>query len=180
VTAFGFAIFLTGAMTGVLYLWARRRPAGASLSWGEAFVGGLFVFAWFVVLYGVLPDAWLKWCDGPLRWRSDKVGIPAGPLVYIHLWGFKWHPLTDGHKYLGFLKYNKGCLFPTGITFFGRGKIMFNAQDLRDIGVVVVYTFSVALQFMGVAWYQRRNKAPAAASRELPTSAYGRPLARNV
>ena len=61
-TAFGFAIFLTLAMTGVLYLWGKRRPVGSPLTWGEAFVGGLFVFAWFVVLYGVLPNAWLQWC----------------------------------------------------------------------------------------------------------------------
>ena len=50
---------------------------------------------------------------------------------------------------------------------------------MRDIGATVVYGFSVTLQFMGVAWYQKRGKA-AAATKELPTSAYGRPLARKV
>lgn len=178
-TAFGFAILLTAAMTGVMYLWARRRPAGAPLTWGEAFAGGIFVFVWMIVLYGVLPNAWLQWCDGPLRWRSDKLGIPAGPLDYIHFWGIKIHILHNGRKYLGFIPYNKGTLWPNGITFFGRGKINFNAQDMRDIGATVVYAFSITLQFYAVAWYQRRHKA-AAAPKELPTSAYGRPLARKV
>jgi hypothetical protein len=170
VTAFVFAILLTGAMAGIIYLWARRRPVGAPLSWGEAYVGGLFVFVFFLVLYGVLPNQWLQWCDGPLKWRSDKVGIPAGPIGWF---------LQNNHKYLGFIPYQKGVFWPHGITFFGRGKLAFNAQDLRDIVATLIYGIAITGQMKGWLWWQARGKARAATP-ELPTSAYGRPLVKKV
>lgn len=169
-TAFVFAILLTGAMAGIIYVWARRRPVGAPLSWGEAYVGGLFVFVFFLVLYGVLPNQWLQWCDGPLKWRSDKVGIPAGPIGWF---------LQNNHKYLGFIPYQKGVFWPHGITFFGRGKLAFNAQDLRDIVAALIYVVALTGQMKGWLWWQARGKARAATP-ELPTSAYGRPLVKKV
>jgi hypothetical protein len=27
-----------------------------------------------------VPNAWLQWCTSGLKWRSDKTGIPLGPL----------------------------------------------------------------------------------------------------
>jgi hypothetical protein len=177
VTALGFVIFLTVAMTGVMYLWARRRQPGTPLSWGEAFIAGLFVFSYMLVIYGVLPDAWLRWVQGPLRWRSDKVGIPAGVLSNFKLFGAHIHLLSNGRKYLGFIPYDKGLLWPKGITFFGRGKLAFNAQDLGDVGVVVIYGAMTTLNIKGWLWWQRRGKA-ATAVPELPTSAYGRPLVK--
>ena len=52
-TGFAFSVLITVVMTGIIYLWARRRAPGAPLTWGEAFVGGLFLFTYFVVIYGV-------------------------------------------------------------------------------------------------------------------------------
>lgn len=169
-TAFVFAIFLTVAMAGAIYLWARRRPAGAPLSWGEAYLGGLFVFVFFLVIYGVLPNQWLQWCDGPLKWRSDKVGIPAGPIGWF---------LHNNRKYLGFIPYQKGVFWPKGITFFGRGKLSFNAQDLRDIVAALIYVVALMGQMKGWLWWQARHKVKSATP-ELPTSAYGRPLVKKV
>jgi len=170
VTAFIFAILLAAGMTGILYWWGRHRPQGASLSWGEAYVGGLFVFMWFLVLYGVLPNQWLQWCDGPLKWRSDKVGIPAGPIGWF---------LQNNRKYLGFIPYQKGVFWPHGITFFGRGKLAFNAQDLRDIVATIIYGVASGVQMKGWLWWQARHKTRPA-TQELPTSAYGRPLVKKV
>ncbi len=169
-TAFVFAILLTAVMTGILVGWARRRPPGSSLTWGEAYVGALFVFVWLLVIYGVLPNQWLQWCDGPLKWRSDKLGIPAGPLGW---------PLHNGRRYLGFLPYDKGTFFPRGITFFGRGKLAFNAQDMRDIVAALIYMVMIGINAKGWLWWQARGKARPATP-ELPTSAYGRPLVKKV
>ena len=61
-----------------------------------------------------------------------RSGIPLGPLHYGHLASnvFGWHPLhwninllKNNRKYLGFLPVDKGVLLPSGITFFGRGKL---------------------------------------------------------
>ncbi|GAC1377577.1 MAG: hypothetical protein NVSMB4_06950 [Acidimicrobiales bacterium] len=170
-TAFVFAIFLTALMSAIIYAWARRRPAGATLTWGEAFVAALFVFVYLVVIYGVLPNQWLQWCDGPLKWRSDKIGIPAGPIGWI---------LHNNRKYLGFLPFDKNTFFPKGITFFGRGKIAFTAQDLRDIVAATIYIAAIVGHMKGWLWWQARHKKSAAATPELPTSAYGRPLVKKV
>ncbi|MHB8465588.1 MAG: hypothetical protein ACYDH6_02100 [Acidimicrobiales bacterium] len=178
-TAFGFVIFLTAAMTGVIYLWARRRPPGSPLSWGEAFLGGAFVLAYLLVLYGALPDVWLRWCDGPLKWRSDKLGIPAGVLGNFKLFGAHIHLLSNGRKYLGFIPYDKGALWPHGITFFGRGKVAMNAQALRDIVATGIYGGALVLNVKGWLWWQRRGKT-ATATPELATSAYGRPLVKRA
>jgi hypothetical protein len=58
---------------GVVLLYARRRPVGAPLSWGQAMAGA--VFAMFLLLwwYAVIPHQWLQWGDGQLGWRTDKV-----------------------------------------------------------------------------------------------------------
>lgn len=187
-TAFFFAIFLTIAATTGLYLWGKRRPVGASLSWGEAYAGGLFVLTYFVLIYGILPNQWLQWCDGPLKWRSDKIGIPLGPLHHwrfslnvfgTHILGFTLDLLKNGRRYFGFLPVDKGVLFPNGITFFGRGKLAFNAQDMRDIVAVMIYGVSIGLHLKGWLWWQKRGQAKPV-TRELPTSAYGRPLVRKV
>lgn len=169
-TAFVFAILLTAAMTAVIVVWARRRPVGASMSWGEAFVGALFVFVWMLVIYGVLPNQWLQWCDGPLKWRSDKIGIPAGPIGWF---------LHNGRRYIGFLPYDKGTFWPHGITFFGRGKITFNAQDMRDVVAALIYVVALGGHAKGWLAWQARGKARPATP-ELPTSAYGRPLVKKV
>ena len=184
-TAFVFVIFLTVASSSVIYLWGRRRPVGKPLTWGEAFVGGLFLFGYLVLIYGVLPNQWLQWCDGPLKWRSDKLGIPLGPL---HHWRvgyghgrtlFTLDLLKNNRRYLGFLPVDGGRAWPHGITFFARGKIAFNAQDMRDIGATLIYGIMLGVHFKGWLWWQKRAQA-APATAELPTSAYGRPLVKKV
>ena len=62
---------------------AKRRPAGTPLTWGEAFVGGCSCFAFFLMIYGVVPDRWLRYADNELKWRTDKLGIPLGPLGHF-------------------------------------------------------------------------------------------------
>ena len=178
-TAFAFALFLSVAMSGAIYLWARRRKPGTPLSWGEAFLGGGFVFFYMLLIYGILPNAWLQWCNGPLKWRSDKLGIPAGPFNYIHVLFWHFHPLRPNHRYLGFIPYAKGAFWPNGITFFGRGKVNLTAQGVGDIVATVIYGVAVGVNAKGWLWWQRRDKAKAATP-ELTTSAYGRPLVRRV
>jgi len=170
VTAFVFALVLAVALTGAIAWWGLRHPPNMNLTWGEAFVAALVVFGWMIVIFGVLPNQWLQWSDGPLRWRSDKIGIPAGPLGW---------PLTNGNKYLGFIPFDKGTFWPHGITFFGRGRITFTAQDLRDIVAALIYVVALVGLIIGWLAWQARGKAKPATP-ELPSSAYGRPLVRNV
>lgn len=165
--AFLFSIFVTAVMVGILIRTAKRRPPGTPLTWGEAFIGALFLFGLLLMIYGVVPDRFLRWADGELKWRSDKIGIPVGGLGIGH-----WHLFGMKKPYL---------LFPKGIFVgSGRGKIKFTAQDMRDIVAVLIYGVGLVGQTLMWLWWQRRGKKPAEARPALTTSAYGRPLVKQT
>ena len=150
------SLIITAIMVGIVVLVGRRRPPGTPLTWGEAFVAAAFVFALLVMLYGVVPDRFLRWADGELKWRSDEFGIPMGPL---HI-GTKDRILTHG------------------VTFFGRGKILITLQDIRDVVATMIYVVFIGAQVFMWSWWQKRGKEKEVP--EIETSAYGRPLLRKV
>jgi hypothetical protein len=163
VTAFYTSVVVTVLLIGAIVRVGHKRTPGARLTWGEAFAASLFGFGMLLMIYGVIPDRFLKWADGELKWRSDKLGIPLGPFGhYLHSW-------------FGIGKNN--LLWPNGIKFGGRGKIDFTAQDMRDIVATVIYGVAIGAHFFVWSWWQKRGKKaeqPAIA----PSSAYGRPLVR--
>jgi hypothetical protein len=163
VTAFYTSVVVTLLLVGVIIRVGRKRPPGARLTWGEAIAAALFGFGMLLMIYGVVPDRFLKWADGELKWRSDKIGIPLGPFG---------SPL---HSWFGIGSNN--LLWPNGIKFGGRGKIDFTAQDMRDVVATLIYGVALAGQFLMWRWWQRRGKKteqPAIAA----SSAYGRPLVK--
>ena len=103
VTAFLTSIVVTVLLFGAVIYMARKRPPGTRLTWGEAFIAGAFIFLLFLMIYGVVPDRFLRWADGELKWRTDKIGIPMGPL---------YGPL---HNLLGIGSH--GVIAPNGIKF---------------------------------------------------------------
>ena len=76
--AFVASVVVTVLMVAIIVLVARRRPVGASLTWGEAFVAALFLFMLMFMIYGVVPDRWLQWADSELKWRRDVFFDPWG------------------------------------------------------------------------------------------------------
>jgi len=157
VTAFIVSLVITGIMVGIVIWVGKRRPRGTPLTWGEAFVAGVFVFALLLMIYGIVPDRWLRWADGELKWRSDSIGVPVGPLH--------------------FLGNNENVLFGDGIKFMGRGRILVSKEVLRDIIASLLYVVFGLGQIFLWLWWQNRGKAKPATP-ELETSAYGRPLVR--
>jgi hypothetical protein len=156
VFSFAASLIATAVMVGIAILVARRRPPGTPLTWGEAFVAATFVFALLLMVYGIVPDRFLRWADSELKWRSDAYGIPTGPL------------------HLG----NHGRLFAGGITFFGRGRIMLSLRAVRDILATGIYAVAIVAQVKAWLWWQKRGQTKDVP--ELETSAYGRPLLRKV
>lgn len=149
--AFLVSLIITIVMCGIILVVGQRRPPGTSLTWGEAFVAGTFMFALMLLMYGVVPNQWLIWSDNELGWRSDSLGIPT--------------PF--------------GRLFEDGLRFGGRGQVIITAQVVRDIIASVIYIVFFAGQIVGWLWWQKkRGRKPVAAAGEIKTSAFGRPLAR--
>jgi hypothetical protein len=155
--AFLASLLITGAMTAVLVLVARRREPGRPLTWGEAFVAATFVFTLLFMAYGVVPHHWLTWAGNELAWRSDKYGIPIGPLD-------RWF---------------KNPAFEDGITFFGRGRLQITAAAIGDIIATVIYGAFVTANIGGWLAWQRRGQRKAEQP-AIETSAYGRPLLRKA
>jgi hypothetical protein len=171
VTAFIASVLAAVAMTGVVYVYGRRRPPGTPLTWGEAFVAALFVFGFMLLIYGVVPNQWILYANNILQWRSDKVGIPAGPLHNLPGWP------TQG-KVLFFIPTSHNALWPQGITFFGHGRIRVTKAHVSDVVATLIYVVGIGGQVSLWSWWQKRGaKKP-----EIPelTSAYGRPLVRKA
>jgi hypothetical protein len=163
VTAFVTSVVATMILVGGFFWYAGKRPPGTRLTWGEAFVAAALVFLGALMIYGVVPDKWLRWAEGELKWRSDKIGIPLGPF---------YRPL---HDWLGIG--SQGRWAPNGLKFFGGGKIVLTAEVLRDAIASAIYGVGLGLHFYMWLWWQKRGKKaerPALAK----TSAYGRPLVR--
>lgn len=158
--AFLVSLIISFAMTAVIVRVARTRPVGTPLTWGEAFVAGIFVFTLLFLLYGVVPHQFLNWADSGLEWRSDKIGIPLGPLG----------GLLNGH-----LGVKDGLLFPKGVPL-PNGYFILTAQVLRDIIVATLYIVFLLVQIKMWLWWQKRDQKKPDQG-EL-TSAYGRPLVR--
>jgi hypothetical protein len=193
VAALIFSIIGIVLMSGVVVWVARRRAPGTPLTWGEAFVAALWIFTLMLLVYAVLPSQFLTYADSTLKWRSDKIGIPAGPLHYLPGWPqihtvpahkihvlwmtFHGHPAGHG-KVLFVIPTNNGLLWPNGLTFFGRGKIVISAQVLRDIVATLIYVVALVAHVKGWMWWQARGQRKV----ETPelTSAYGRPLVRKA
>ena len=131
----------------------NRRPIGTPLTWGEAMVGGTFVFGLMLLAYGIVPHQWLNYADNELLWRPDKllVGISSGGVV----WG-------NDAKNLG-----------------GTGRILINYQAIRDIVASVLYiVFLGGQMYLWSVWQKRGRKKPGDV--EAATSRFGRPVLRKA
>ena len=79
--AFVGSLLLTFVMVGLILVFAKLRPAGTPLSWGEAMVAATFVFFLMFWAYGVVPHQWLIWADNELKWRPDKYLVGWGGVL---------------------------------------------------------------------------------------------------
>ena len=151
--AFVISIVIVVLGIGAVVLVMQRRPVGQPVTWGEAMLAATFIFFLMFLAYGVVPHQWLNWADSELKWRKDALGIPMGPLPF----GGSDHTIFDN-----------GIPLPNG-------HFVVTKETVRDIVVTLIYVVFLAVQVgLWVAWQKRGREKPI----ELPTSAYGRPLAR--
>lgn len=151
--AFVSSIIAMILMVAVCLYVGARRPIGTPVTWGEAMVGGTWVFAIMLLAYGIVPHQWLAYADNELLWRPDKllVGISSAGVV----WG------TDA-KDLG-----------------GTGRILINYQAIRDIIATVIYVVALGGQmYLWSVWQKRGRKKPGDV--EAARSRFGRPVLRKA
>ena len=139
--AFVFSLIATIVLSAIAPLYARRRPQGTPLTWGEAMVAAFFVFFVMFLAWGVMPHQWLAYADNDLQWRKDKIVMGPGDLL--------------------------DKLLPFTITY----------EAVRDIIAAGIYIVTLGVMIALWAQWQNRGKEK---PKELPTSAYGRPLVKKA
>jgi hypothetical protein len=130
---------------------AKKRPQGAPVTWGEAFIAATFAFALMLVAYGIIPHQWLDFADNELLWRPDRI------LLGISSSGVK--------------------IGDTARQMQGSGRILISYQAIRDIVAATIYiVFLGGQMWMWAAW-QRRGRPKQEVE---PTSRFGRPVIRKA
>jgi hypothetical protein len=126
-------------------------------------------------------------CIVVARRRPPGTPLTWGEAFIAAIWVFTIMLLAYGilpNLWLGFSDTDLGWrrdefFFGKGIEFFGRGRIAFPKEILRDIIATGMYGVALVGHAVAWLWWQRRGKKAAAAP-ELETSAYGRPLVRQT
>lgn len=84
--AFVGSLIVTAVMVGLVVAYAKRRPVGTPVTWGEAMIAAAFVFALMVWVYGIVPDRFLAWADNELGWRPDRIFVGPGGFFSKDKW----------------------------------------------------------------------------------------------
>lgn len=79
--AFVASLLVTAALVALVFPVAKRRPPGTPITWGEAIVAGVYVFALMFWVYGMVPHLWLTWADNELNWRPDNLVYGPGDIL---------------------------------------------------------------------------------------------------
>jgi hypothetical protein len=154
VVAFISTLLVTAVMVALVIWYAKRRPVGTPMTWGEAMLGATFIFFLLFWIYGVVPHEFLTWADSELSWRPDLIWLGPGGEATLPIVG--WTFRTEW--------------FP----------IQVSARAVRDIIAVLIYVAFLAGQMWIWAWWQNRGERAAAAKAIEPTSTYGRPLMKRA
>lgn len=70
---FIFSFLLTTGLALLVVPIGKRRPVDRKATWGEAMIGGVFVFAVLFLAFGVVPHQFIDHADRNLGWRRDKI-----------------------------------------------------------------------------------------------------------
>ena len=108
--AFASSLVVMAILVAIILVYSRRRPAGASLSWGEAMASATYVTFALFWAFGVVPHQWLTYANGELKMRSDAILAGPGSTGLA-----TWSPIVVTKATVGDL----GAVTIYGIAFVG-------------------------------------------------------------
>ena len=73
--------------------YGKHRKVGTPVSWGEAMLGGTYVFGVLFLAYGIMPHQFIDHADKNLGWSKDKLIFGPGNILRPEAEG-GWLPLT--------------------------------------------------------------------------------------
>ena len=65
---------------GCFFVTTRPRSPH-ELTWAKAMLGAVASFAAMLLVYGVVPDEWLKYADAELGWSQSQIFQEIGPIT---------------------------------------------------------------------------------------------------
>lgn len=141
------SIVVSVLMSVGIFAYAKRRPVGTSLTWGEAMVGSVYVFFLAFLAYGVVPHQWLTLAENEWGFRADRILEGKGGIV---------KPISQGGW------------FPFDITYQALSDIVATLFYVVFLGLQI---------WMWARWQNRNKIADAKTQAALAkTSSFGRPL----
>ena len=97
--AFLVSFVLSNAMAFAAIPYAKRRPVGTPLSWGESMLASVYVFATLFIAFGIVPHQWLSHADKDLGWNRAK--LIYGPFDLLKPQAFGgWFPFNISYEAL--------------------------------------------------------------------------------
>lgn len=96
--AFATSLILSLAGFAAVIAYGKRRPIGASLSWGEAIAGATLAFFLMFFAYGVVPHQWLTYANNELGWLPNKTLVSSGQFELPTRVGWNYPPLTVSYE----------------------------------------------------------------------------------
>jgi hypothetical protein len=70
--AFIFSFVVSTGLALLAIPYAKRRPAGTPVTWGEAMVGAVWAFGLMFIAFGIVPHQWIDHADKDLGWTKTK------------------------------------------------------------------------------------------------------------
>ena len=75
------SILIAGLMVSGIIAYGQRRPMDRPTSWGEAMLGAAFVFMLFLMVFGVIPDRWVRLTDNEWGWSVERMLFTEGQFI---------------------------------------------------------------------------------------------------
>jgi hypothetical protein len=70
--AFIVSFVVSNLMAYAAIPYAKRRPVGTPLSWGEAMLAGTYAFITMFISFGIVPHQWITHADRDLKWGTTR------------------------------------------------------------------------------------------------------------
>ena len=92
------SILISLVMAGGISWYGKRRSVDDPMTWGEAMVFAVYIYALFFIVFGVVPHQWLTLAENEWSFRADRIWDAWGLLVAQSQGG--WFPFEITYRVL--------------------------------------------------------------------------------
>ncbi|WP_419842563.1 hypothetical protein [Candidatus Poriferisodalis sp.] len=75
------SILVTAAMVVLLVWYGKRRPTDRPTTWGEAMLAAAYIFMLLLLLFGIVPDRWIRLTDNEWGWSVERFLFTEGQFM---------------------------------------------------------------------------------------------------